>query len=360
MTTAAVLEVLVSLSVQVTLLVAVTVALVSRTRDERVVDRSWASCQRMILLLVGLAFLAPRLRLVSQATFLDRGQRDVVAAVTDQLGTALVAVWLFGVAVALLLLVMGLVRSGRLLREAVPIEPKLIPAIASARTPAAAGTGTREARWLVSAAAGSPFCWQIHRPTIVLPEFVLQFPQDELAAVVRHELAHLRAGHPMQLFLQRLTEVLLWFHPAVWFAARRATASREFVSDAEAAPTPHDAAACLRSLLRLAEQSVVSTVRMPAGLGFGARPTLTRLRADRLAADAHPAASSPPAGVLLAGLLLAFLAVATVRLPLDARASDRSVWSPWPTWSARALHAVGLRARDYEIDNHRLEWHFHD
>ena len=62
--------------------------------------------------------------------------------------------------------------------------------------------------------------------------------------------------------------------------------------------------------------------------------------------------SLTPAAIAIAAMLL-------IWIPLDVAASTRSAWSPWPTWSARALQAVGLSARDYEIDGHRLWPHDH-
>ena len=59
-----------------------------------------------------------------------------------------------------------------------------------------------------------------------------------------------------------------------------------------------------------------------------------------------------PAVIAIAAMLLLWI-------PVDVAASTRSAWSPWPTWSARVLQAVGVAARDYEIDGHRLRPHDH-
>ena len=58
-------------------------------------------------------------------------------------------------------------------------------------------------------------------------------------------------------------------------------------------------------------------------------------------------------------VLIACAAMTMLWVPIDLGASTRSLWSPWPSWSARALQSVGIAARDYEIDGHRLHPYGH-
>ena len=99
----------------------------------------------------------------------------------------------------------------------------------------------------------SPFCWQLHRPAIVVPDLLLDFPVEEQRAVLNHELVHLSAQHPLRLFLQRIVEALFWFHPLVWWSSRQAAAAREFRCDAQAVDSQQEVAVYLQSLLRLIE-----------------------------------------------------------------------------------------------------------
>ncbi len=120
-------------------------------------------------------------------------------------------------------------------------------------------------RIVTSESCATPFCWQLYRPVIVMPESVSEIPDDELRAVIRHELAHLRSRHPMMLFLQRLVEIGFWFHPLVWRASRAAAKQRELSADRKANSSRVDVAAFLRSLMR-------SAFRICTGLGFPDRP----------------------------------------------------------------------------------------
>ena len=69
-----------------------------------------------------------------------------------------------------------------------------------------------------------------------------------------------QANHPLQLFLQRIVEILFWFHPLIWWASRQAAWSREFHCDAAAVTTAERGGVLPRGLLRMAEQTVASAL----------------------------------------------------------------------------------------------------
>ena len=194
----------------------------------------------------------------------------------------------------------------------------------------------------------------MQRPVIVLPETARDFPPDELNAVIRHELAHLRAEHPVGLFLQRIVEMLLWFHPLVWWASREAERHREFHCDRVSNRNAGETASYLRSLLRLCETTPERRPGLSSGLSFHGNHSFIRQRVERLMSADRPAAdddSSERAGRVA---LVVMAALTTcLWLPVDIVASSRSAWSPWPGWSASALHELGIPARDYEIDGYQ-------
>ena len=55
--------------------------------------------------------------------------------------------------------------------------------------------------------------------------------------------------------------------------------------------------------------------------------------------------------MLVAFACLLFL----VWIPTDPLASSRSVWSPWPKWTAKTLHCFGINLRDYEKYDRRIQ-----
>jgi hypothetical protein len=49
------------------------------------------------------------------------------------------------------------------------------------------------------------------------------------------------------------------------------------------------------------------------------------------------------------------LIVSQTWIPIDAMSSSRSKWSPWPTWSAKVGHLVGIHLRDFEEFDRRVQ-----
>jgi hypothetical protein len=44
-----------------------------------------------------------------------------------------------------------------------------------------------------------------------------------------------------------------------------------------------------------------------------------------------------------------------VWLPVNSLASSRSIWSPWPAWSASLAGDLGVAVRDYEVFDPRSQ-----
>lgn len=76
-----------------------------------------------------------------------------------------------------------------------------------------------------------PVTWGILRPIVLLPVTALHWPADRLQAVLRHELAHVGAHDSAMRLVARIACALFWFHPGVWWLARRFEADAEEASD---------------------------------------------------------------------------------------------------------------------------------
>ncbi|EMI16503.1 peptidase M56 BlaR1 [Rhodopirellula maiorica SM1] len=59
----------------------------------------------------------------------------------------------------------------------------------------------------------------------------------------------------------------------------------------------------------------------------------------------------------LAALILCTFVIQQVWLPTNAMASQRTHWSPWPTWTANALHQIDVNVRDFELFEERVQMH---
>ena len=67
----------------------------------------------------------------------------------------------------------------------------------------------------------TPVVVGVVKPAVLLPvAFASQLRLEQLEAILRHEFAHIRRWDPVMNLVQRLVEVVLFFHPAVWLASR--------------------------------------------------------------------------------------------------------------------------------------------
>lgn len=86
-------------------------------------------------------------------------------------------------------------------------------------------------RLLRADAVTMPFACGLRSPTIVLPGDCESWSDARRAAVLLHELAHIRRRDIVGHTLGRLVCALYWFHPLAWTAARRLRAESERACD---------------------------------------------------------------------------------------------------------------------------------
>jgi beta-lactamase regulating signal transducer with metallopeptidase domain len=111
---------------------------------------------------------------------------------------------------------------------------------------------TRPVRLMQSARATAPLVVGWLRPVILLPMSALSGLAPELlAAVLAHELAHIRRYDYLVNLVQTLAETLFFYHPAVWWVSRRIRIEREHCCDDIAAVATGSVAQYARALAEL-------------------------------------------------------------------------------------------------------------
>jgi ankyrin repeat protein/beta-lactamase regulating signal transducer with metallopeptidase domain len=91
---------------------------------------------------------------------------------------------------------------------------------------------SRPVRLLESALAEAPVVVGWLRPVILVPASALTgLTPEQLAAVLAHEIAHVRRHDCLVNMLQMVVETLLFYHPAVHWASRRIRVEREHCCD---------------------------------------------------------------------------------------------------------------------------------
>ena len=85
----------------------------------------------------------------------------------------------------------------------------------------------------------------LRRPVILLPTGIDSYlTADQFAAVVAHEVCHVRRRDNFTAMIHMLVEAVFWFHPLVWWIGARLVATREEACDEHvvsetAAPIPY-------------------------------------------------------------------------------------------------------------------------
>lgn len=95
---------------------------------------------------------------------------------------------------------------------------------------------TRGVRLLFSRELSSPLTLGFVRPVVILPFSILSgVPKECLEAILLHELAHIRRHDYLVNLLQSAVEVVLFYHPAVWWIGKELRQIREECADRLAA-----------------------------------------------------------------------------------------------------------------------------
>lgn len=355
------LEFIVSVSCQAAVIVCFTHWLCRIVETPRLQCQLWNICHLLVLTVTLSGLVLPHLRVAHPWQLVSYQSLEQAATSGNFAGRTLLFIWGTGVMVSLALLIREWWRAFRFLetcREANDVEAARIIESGASTTQSDTAAAAKT-RLLISDDLGSPFCCQWHRPCLVFPEFMLDYPTNELRYIARHEVEHLRSGHPLQLFVERLVGTAFWFHPVIAWASRQASLAREYACDDVAVNEKLEIVSYLKTLLAIAERGL-SEETCGAKLFFGRGASIIALRGRRLLARAELAARAAlPTHALRAQFTLVALGVVTscAWLPLDALASGQSHWSPWPQWSAQVLRSFDIPARDFEPYETRSRLH---
>jgi beta-lactamase regulating signal transducer with metallopeptidase domain len=188
------------------------------------------------------------------------------------------------------------------------------------------------------------------RPVVLLPMRALTgLNEEQIEAVIAHELAHIRRLDCFVNLFQIAAETLLFYHPAVWWVNQRIRAEREHCCDDEAIAVCGDAVNYARALTLMEEWRTSPALLMAANRSPLAERVL-RLLGLSGATGRTRMAGLGVSFVCLAGALLAgnaFLGVAHASLGAGAsakqdHASDSVIVvrpAPAPTNESRAQAA---------------------
>jgi beta-lactamase regulating signal transducer with metallopeptidase domain len=163
------------------------------------------------------------------------------------------------------------------------------------------------------------------RPIVLLPMRALTgMDEQQIEAVIAHELAHIRRLDCFVNLFQIAVETLLFYHPAVWWVSQRVRAERENCCDDEAISICGDAVVYARALTLMEEWRTAPALMMAANRSPLAERVVRLLGLNGAAARTRMGGLGVSA-VCLTGALLAgnaFLGVAHASLGTSSSAKE--------------------------------------
>ncbi|HEX8321808.1 M56 family metallopeptidase [Longimicrobium sp.] len=161
-------------------------------------------------------------------------------------------------------------------------------------------------------------------PAVVLPANADQWADDRRRAVLAHELAHVKRFDTLTQALAQVACALFWWHPAVWYAARRLRVERERACDDLVLRTGTRASDYASHLLEIARSHRSPWLASPALVSM-ARPSQLESRLLWVL-DAARSRGVPSAGAKLLAVVAGLLIVGSLAAmrPVEAAAAHQS------------------------------------
>jgi hypothetical protein len=159
----------------------------------------------------------------------------------------------------------------------------------------------------------------VMRPAIILPNAWKAWDSETLAAIIAHELAHVRRHDASIAFAAHLNRAMFWFHPLAWWLERKLAVTAEHACDeaaARAIAAPDRYAEILVEMADVVRRNRGRLTWQAIGMNGGG---LLNSRIDRLVrGDAFASASRGKKMAAAIGCVLAIAAVIACRQQISA------------------------------------------
>jgi bla regulator protein blaR1 len=164
----------------------------------------------------------------------------------------LLAVWLCGFLVVVVLRFVRWRRISAAIREAVPLrEGREVEAL---RRVERMGGADKRIEMRLSRSSLEPGIFGIARPVLVWPEGISKLLEDaHLEAILAHEVRHVLRWDNLAATIHMVVEAIFWFHPLVWWLGARLLEERERACDEEVLELGSERQVYAESILKICE-----------------------------------------------------------------------------------------------------------
>jgi beta-lactamase regulating signal transducer with metallopeptidase domain len=164
------------------------------------------------------------------------------------------------------------------------------------------------------------------KPCVIVPRQTSDRGDENMEAILRHELAHIARGDDWASLVQQVVHALFFFHPAVWLLARRLTIEREIACDDQvlvARPDRRNYALLLADFAHQLRTSRFRTARAVLGGKTELKRRISMILNEKR--NASPQCSRRSVGMISAVAMLgALLAVSFAPQVAVAQSTDES------------------------------------
>ena len=197
-------------------------------------------------------------------------------------------------------------RTRRTLRKTIPLDLERIT-IDVERLQRIAGV-KQPVQWVTGSWVNAPMAFGVLRPLIAVPPDISErYTPAQIRWILLHELAHIKRGDAIVSSLQKILQILFFFHPVVWWANSIINQQREYACDDTALTgSAADRKDCGEGFLSIVLQTNGLPTIMPATLGMINYKTMIRRRLMRILDDKRRLHSKLTFG---AGILLLMVAL---------------------------------------------------
>jgi WD40 repeat protein/beta-lactamase regulating signal transducer with metallopeptidase domain len=275
---------------------------------------------------------------IRQAADGAESRRSQGAAVAVPWETVAVFAWLTGSLAWLGLAYVRTRRFARFLRFSHPAPAEFAREVAAV----ARRMGLRGPRVRIVPGRVSPLVWNLGRPTLFFPGALIdRLCPGKRAALVAHELAHLRRGDHLVRWLELFVVAAYWWCPLAWFARRELRRAEEECCDAWVTHVLPDAGPDYATALLDTIDFLADARPFPAMASAVGDAASLRVRLLAILAGRRPArlSRSVRATVFLLGIGLLPLGPTLARLA----AAPRDVVEDWGVVEATAPVALAPR-----------------
>ena len=157
----------------------------------------------------------------------ERGAPDVGMGSTGP-APSLLAIWLAGASLGVLVLLVGFIRLAGLASRAQRLENSVWARCAA---DISREYGVRPPLLLQSRYSSLLVTWGVRQPKILLPAGARAWREDRIRVVLAHELAHAHRRDWLVTLAAELLRAVYWFNPLLWIACRRLRQESEQACD---------------------------------------------------------------------------------------------------------------------------------